>query len=123
MRCMSRAAAALIGLLVAYAALPLCSTAFTCTMPCCEHSAEPMEEHGTMPAPVCGGMPSDCAVAAVVPADTGAVLLLQGQMLLASPIAEPRAFSDIARPASYAPLVQPRSNTLRLYVLNDVFLI
>ena len=137
MRCMSRrvessaakrrtgsvAATALIALLVAYAALPLCSAAFICTMPCCEQSSDPMEDPGGMPSPACDGTASECAVAGVVPADTGAVLVLLGQTLHASPIAAPHAFSDVARPAAHTMVAQPRSTSLRLYVINDVFLI
>lgn len=122
-RTRSGAAAIVIGLLLAFLALPLCSAAFTCTIPHCEHSVAPMEDHGGMPAAACGG--SECSVAGVVRTDTEAVLVLQGQTLQALPTSAPNAFSNIAPLASspYTSLVQPRPNTLRLHVLNDVFLI
>ena len=117
----SVAATALIGLLLAFLALPLCSAALTCTMPCCEHSGEPMEDHGAMPAPPCG---TECSVRAFTP--TNVEVLASPEVAHALPADAPRALSDITAPSSPSAcrlLPQPRSNVRPLYVVNDVFLI
>ena len=116
----SVAGTALVGLLLAFLALPLCSAALTCTMPCCEHSGEPMEDHGAMPAPACG---TECCVRALTPANVEMLVSPGGAHAL--PAHAPRALSDIrASSLPVCPLLpQPRSNVRPLYVLNDVFLI
>lgn len=116
----SVAATALIGLLLAFLALPLCSAALTCTMPCCEHSGEPMEDHGAMPAPACG---TECSVRALTPANVD--VLVSPEVAHALPADAPRALSDItaSSPSVRRLLPQPRSNVRPLYVVNDVFLI
>ena len=116
----SVAATALIGLLLAFLALPLCAAAFACTMPCCEHSGEPMEDHGAMPAPACG---TECSVRALTPAN--ADVLVSPEVVRALPADAPRALSDItaSSPSGCQLLPQPRSNVRPLYVVNDVFLI
>lgn len=116
----SVAATALIGLLLAFLALPLCSAPLTCTMPCCEHSGEPMEDHGAMPAPACG---TECSIRAFTPANLE--VLVSPEVAHALPADAPRALSDItaSSPSECRLLPQPRSNTRPLYVVNDVFLI
>lgn len=119
----SVAAAAVIALLATYAARPLCPTALTCTMPCCEGSNQPMENHDGMPG--CGGPARECSVARVLPSAIRAILSAQLEVPHALPAAAPHAIFDIAPPpgSAHAPLVQPRSSPRRLYVVNDVFLI
>ncbi len=48
-RALSLASATLIAVLLIYTALPLCSAAFTCSMPCCAATSEPMEHDDAMP--------------------------------------------------------------------------
>lgn len=114
------AATALIGLLLAFLALPLCSASLTCTMPCCEYSGEPMEDHGAMPAPACE---TECSVRAFTPANM--VVLVSPEVAHAQPAGAPRALSGITASSSSVCrlLPQPRSNVRPLYVVNDVFLI
>ena len=116
----SLAATALIGLLLAFLALPLCSASHTCTMPSGEHSGEPMEDHGAMPAPACE---TRCSVRALAPANM--VVLVSPEVAHAQPAGEPRALSGItaSSPSVCRLLPQPRSNVIPLYVVNDVFLI
>ncbi len=113
-------AAALIGLLVTFLALPLCSLAFTCTMPCCEHSGAPMDDHGVMPAPACG---TECSVRAVAPASVQVLVSLGAAYEL--PLQVPRLLSDVSTSPSpeYRRFPYPRSNARPLYVINDAFLI
>jgi hypothetical protein len=111
--------AALIGLLLTLLALPLCAAAFTCTMPCCEHFSEPMDDHGAMPAPACG---TECSVQAATPAKVEVLLSPEGAHVL--PAEAPRTLSEITTPTSvYRPLSQPCAHTRPLYVINDAFLI
>ena len=116
----SVAATTLIGLLLAFLALPLCAAALACTMPCCEHSGEPMEDHGAMPAPACG---TECSVRASIP--TNVEVLVSPEVVRALPADAPRALSDItpSSPSGCRLIPQPRSNVRPLYVVNDVFLI
>ena len=111
--------AALIGLLLTLLALPLCAAAFTCTMPCCEHSSKPMDDHGAMPASDCG---TDCSIQAATPANVE--VLLSPEVAHALPTGTPHALSEITTsPSVYRPLSQPRAHTRPLYVINDAFLI
>lgn len=116
----SVAATAMLGLLLAFLALPLCSAALACTMPCCEHSGEPMDDHGAMPAPACG---TECSVRAFTPANVE--VLVSPEVVHALPADTPRALSDITAfsPSGCRLLPQPRSHVRPLYVVNDVFLI
>ena len=116
----SVAATALIGLLLVFLALPLCAAALACTMPCCEHSGEPMDDHGAMPAPPCG---TECSVRASTPANGD--VLVSPEVAHALPADAPRALSDItaSSPSGCRLIPQPRSNVRPLYVVNDVFLI
>ena len=115
----SVAAVALIGLFLAVLALPFCAAAFTCTMPCCEHSSKPMDDHGAMPAPACG---TECSVQAATPDNVE--VLLSPEVAHALPADTPRALSEITTSTSvYRPLSQPCAHTRPLYVINDAFLI
>jgi len=118
-------AAALIGFLILFAALPLCSAALTCTLQCCEGSGQPMEEHDAMPVSACGTAPGECSVTRALSADLSAIAIAPAAPLFAVPATAPRVFLDAARSAlpAHAPLVEPHSNARPLYVLNDIFLI
>lgn len=112
-------AAAMIGLLLAFLALPLCSAIFTCSMPCCEHSGAPINDHGAMPAPACG---TECSVQAAAPAN--GEVLLSPEVAQALPADTRRALSEIPpSPPVYRPLSPPCAHTRPLYVINDAFLI
>ena len=112
--------AALVGLLLIFLALPLCSAVPTCSMPCCEHSSAPMDGDTPMPSPACG---TECSIGAVPPADV-AVLVSQ-DLTHALPLQLPHALSSVTVSSSpaYAALPEPRPNPRPLYVFNDVFLI
>lgn len=111
--------AALIGLLLTFLALPLCAAAFTCSMPCCEHSSKPVDDHGAMPASDCG---TACSMQAATPANVE--VLLSPEVAHALPADTPRALSEITTSTSvYRPLSQPCAHTRPLYVINDAFLI
>ncbi|MCM2317003.1 MAG: hypothetical protein NDJ92_17790, partial [Thermoanaerobaculia bacterium] len=115
----SVAATAMIGLLFAFLALPLCAAAFTCTMKCCEHSSGPMDDHGAMPAPACG---AECSVRAVPPAN--AEVLVSPEVAHALPADKPRQLFEITTsPSVCRALSQPCASTRPLYVVNDAFLI
>ena len=111
--------AALIGLLLTFLALPLCSAAATCSMPCCEHSRAPMDGHDAMPTPACG---TECTIDAVPPANV--VVIVSPELTFALPIEVPRAQSlVVSSPPAYPALPYPRPNPRPLYVTNDAFLI
>ena len=112
--------AALIGLLLTFLALPLCSAAATCRMPCCEHSSTPMDGDEPMQSPACG---TECSIGVVPPADV-AVLVSQ-DVTSALPVQLPYALSAVTVSSSptYPALPESRPNARPLYVLNDVFLI
>lgn len=116
----SVAATTLIGLLLAFLALPLCSAAFTCTMPCCEHSSAPMAEHRATPGPACG---TECSVRAAVPASVEVLVYPQWPDVL--PLQASRMLSDVIACPSPEDrrLPCPRSRDRHLYVINDAFLI
>ena len=116
----SIAGTALVGLLLAFLALPLCSASLTCTMPSGEHSGEPMEDHGAMPAPACE---TECSVRALTPSNM--VVLVSPEVAHGQQAGAPRALSGITASSSSVCrlLPQPRSNERPLYVVNDVFLI
>ena len=116
----SVAATALIGLLVAFLALPLCAAVFACTMPCCEHSGEKKEDHGAMPAPACE---TECTIRPSTRANVE--VLVSTEVAYALPADGPGALSDItaSSPSACRVLPQPRSNVRPLYVVNDAFLI
>ena len=114
------AATALIGLLLAFLALPVCSATLTCTMPCCEYSGEPMENHGAMPAPACE---RECSVRAFTPPSVE--VLVSPEVAHAQTAGAPRVLSSItaSSPSVCRLLPQSRSNVRPLYVVNDAFLI
>ena len=113
-------AAALIGLLLTFLALPLCSAAFTCTMPCCEHSGAPTDDHDAMPGGVCG---TECSVRAVAPPSVE--VLASPAVAYVLPLQLPRVLADITASSSagYSRVPYPRSSARPLYVINDAFLI
>jgi hypothetical protein len=112
--------AALIGLLLTFLALPLCAAAFTCSMPCCEHSSAPMDGDDAMPSSGCG---TECSIGAVPPADV-AVLVSQ-DLTFAFPVHLSHALFAVTLSPSpaYPALPAPRPNPRPLYVFNGVFLI
>jgi hypothetical protein len=111
--------AALIGLLLTFLALPLCSAAATCSMPCCEHSSAPMHGDDAMPSPACG---TECSIDAVPP--TNVAVFLSPELAFALPIELPRVLSlVVSSPPAYPALPYPRPNPRPLYVTNDTFLI
>jgi hypothetical protein len=110
--------AALIGLLLTFFALPLCAAAFTCTMPCCQHSSKPMDDHGAMPASDCG---TACSMQAATPANVE--VLLSPEVAHALPTGPHHPLPEITSPSVYRPLSRPCAHTRPLYVINDAFLI
>lgn len=110
---------ALIGLLLTFLALPLCSAAATCSMPCCEHSSAPMHGDDAVPSPACG---TECSISAVPPANVA--VLVTPQLTFALPLEVPRVLSSaVSSPPAYPALPYPRPNPRPLYVINDAFLI
>ena len=117
-------AAGVLGLLLAFTALPLCTGAFICTMACCEFASEPADEHGAMPGEACGHASTRCAAATVI-GDLETILVshLHSPQILSSAVAGLFA-SDAASPTHVRAQVDRVSSTVqRLYILNDVFLI
>lgn len=111
--------AALIGLLLTFFALPLCRT-FSCTMPCCEDSGEPIGVRYAMPAPACG---SECSVRAVSPASTEVSITPGSAYVLPLPASRALSQRTPSSSAGYSPFRYSRSNARPLYVVNDAFLI
>ena len=114
------AAATLIGLLLAVLALPLCSAAFACTMPCCEHSSEPTGDRSTVPAPAC---PADCSIGTFNPASVDVLVSRDAAGALLAAISQPPADLSTSSPLGWRLLRQARSSDCPLHVVNGVFLI
>ena len=112
--------AALVGLMLTFLALPLCSAATTCSMPCCEHSGAPMQGDDGMPSPACG---TECSISAVPPANVA--VLVSHELTFALTVQSPHtlAAATVSTSPAYPALPDPRPNPRPLYVVNDAFLI
>ena len=99
--------AALIGLLLTFFELPLSAGAFSCTMPCCEDSGEPIGVRYAMPAPACG---SECSVRAVSPASTEVLITPGSAYVLPRPASRALSQRTPLSSAGYSPYRYSRSN-------------
>jgi hypothetical protein len=115
----SVAVAALIGLLLIFVALPLCSAATTCSMPCCEHSSMPMDGDDATPSPGCG---TECSIGAVPPASVAVLVSPEPAFALAIEVPQVLSFV-VSSPPAYTATRIARPKPRPIYVINDAFLI